>query len=353
MKIVLFLGAGFSREYGLPVMREFFNHVKNAPYLSTEDKDFLDNYRRKTYSASDTFKPDYQNLEDVLSFCLALENFAGNYPESTTDDYKQLCRILYEVYRHVRNYILNYWELAPGHLQKFLRLPQAGTELPYELTVITTNYDIVAEYTFWRIGLNFYLPIRWKNINGQRKTVGNMYSLDKGKNPLLCKLHGSLNWFSSGPESLTVEGRIIDEEVDTGTNTKRVQLPLIAEKEYILNKVPLIVPPTVFKLHVVPCLQRIWEAAGLALREADKLVFVGFSFPNSDIYIRYFLAASITENVRLDKILIVDPDADAICKKLKESGSKFGERFKELLKPWTVKWSLAVNKEGFFTDAYH
>ena len=80
----------------------------------------------------------------------------------------------------------------------------------------------------------------------------------------------------------------------------------------------------------------IWNAAGKALGEAEKLVFVGFSFPESDTYIKYFLAANLYENVDLRPIEIVDPNADKICEKLKKSN--FGIHFKDRLRPINGKW---------------
>jgi len=342
MNLVLFLGAGFSNAYGLPVMAEFFNHAKNALYLKNEDKAFLDTYQRKTHSAANMFDPDYGNLEDVLSFCLISENFAGKYPQETSDDYKRLCRILYEVYRHVDK--PTYWNLADGQLQQILKIPKSRKELPYNLTVITTNYDITFEYIFWKIGRKLYLPNEWVEAESggpiERHFLDNMYERKRKGGPLLCKLHGSLNWLSSETEGLIVEGSIIEKEIDTGTETKRVKDPLITDIDYssITKEAPLIVPPTIFKLQIDPCLQNIWDAAGAALRKADNIVFIGFSFPKSDIYIRYFLAANLSENVHLDKISIVDPIAKEICERLKDPGSKFGRRFKELLVPYQDKW---------------
>ena len=47
MNIVLFLGAGFSRAYGLPVMRKFFTRARRSDCLSAEDKSFLDRLQEK------------------------------------------------------------------------------------------------------------------------------------------------------------------------------------------------------------------------------------------------------------------------------------------------------------------
>ncbi|MHC4648844.1 MAG: hypothetical protein ACYTBJ_25585 [Planctomycetota bacterium] len=343
MKIVLFLGAGFSRAYGLPVMRDFFGHAKKGPYLEDDDKAFLEDYQRKTYGAANMFRPEYANLEDVLSFCLALENFAGSYPEDTSADYKRLCKILYEVYRHVQDHTLAYWNLPTKQLGRFLQISKKDE---YSLTIVTTNYDIIVEYLFCRLNMRCHLPNEWPDVREPAAPFPKyMYAHGAGEGPLLCKLHGSLNWFSDGPEKLKVEGGMCDCEVDTGTDEpKRVLVPAVATVDYSLRDVPLIVPPTLFKLQVDPRFQRIWEAAGGALKEADKVMVIGFSFPPSDIYIRYWLAANLADNMNLERIAVVDPRANELCDMLTRSDSKFGERFKMLLRAFTHEWHQAANE---------
>jgi len=41
MKAVLFLGAGFSRAWCLPVMEEFFQYAKDCNHIDPREKDFL------------------------------------------------------------------------------------------------------------------------------------------------------------------------------------------------------------------------------------------------------------------------------------------------------------------------
>ncbi|GAH62764.1 unnamed protein product, partial [marine sediment metagenome] len=187
-----------------------------------------------------------------------------------------------------------------------------------------------------------YLPNKWEDVTGRHSGTSSLYAVEKGKGPLLCKLHGSLNWFSAGPEDISVESGLSGVGKDRRSYVGRTGLPLIAKTDYFLDKVPLIIPPTLFKLQVDYRFQKIWDAAGKAIKEADELVFIGFSFPQSDIYIRYFLATNLAENVRIEKIRVVDPDAGAICKELKKPGSKFGARFKDLLLPVKVRWEEAA-----------
>ena len=109
----------------------------------------------------------------------------------------------------------------------------------------------------------------------------------------------------------------------------------MASKEYTNEDVPIIIPPIVFKVQTHRCFVPIWEAAGQALQEADKVVFVGYSFPDSDNYLRYFIASNLTKP-DLDKIQIVAPHATDIYNKLTKSN--FGSYFKNLLEPIDTEW---------------
>jgi hypothetical protein len=347
MNVVLFLGAGFSRAYGLPVMREFFDHVRNAAYLEPEDKTVFDEYRRKTNNSVNMFEPDYDNLEDVLSFCLAAENFAGAYPEEMSEDYQRLCTILQQVYRRLGGDNLAYWKLDPAPLRRLLALEESGVPESCSYTFITTNYDIILEYLLQRLGLACSLPCKWQAIEPVNNRATSMYQ-NAGSAPLLCKLHGSINWFSS-PEDTTellIEDQIVRGEAWINQEDdwpKSVEYPKVASPEYSPPHVPLIIPPTLFKLRIDRRFQRMWDAAGKALNEADKVIFIGFSFPPSDTYIRYFLTANLAQNVRLARVAIIDPDAEGISNRLKEPGSKFGTRFKHLLQAFACKWQAGIH----------
>jgi hypothetical protein len=211
-----------------------------------------------------------------------------------------------------------------------------GTPPPsYELSVITTNYDMMAECCLKQIGCQLRLPGEWSPITPPQFSGDSVYLDTTDSNSvLLCKLHGSLNWYSDSK----IEGRLM---VENGGYRKRLLEP---QAELFLPQIspleppsePIIVPPTFFKMQTDSWFQDIWSSAGEMLRKADKLVFIGYSFPDSDVYMRYFLAANLYENVDLRSIDIVDPNADEICSRLHNSA--FGIYFKDRLNAVRGKW---------------
>jgi hypothetical protein len=66
---------------------------------------------------------------------------------------------------------------------------------------------------------------------------------------------------------------------------------------------PLLVSPTFLKGIDQPRLSLIWHWAHLALRQADRVVFVGYSLPTSDFAFRNLLKRSVGAGVAVDVVL--------------------------------------------------
>ncbi len=69
----------------------------------------------------------------------------------------------------------------------------------------------------------------------------------------------------------------------------------------------IIVPPTWRKDFWGPLID-VWRKAIVALRTATRIVFLGFSFPDTDSHIKYLLAAGLQENISLQNIYCANPD---------------------------------------------
>ena len=52
----------------------------------------------------------------------------------------------------------------------------------------------------------------------------------------------------------------------------------------------------------------VWKETDELLRTADYIVFLGYSFPKSDSYMKFLFANSLNENERLRKIYAIDLD---------------------------------------------
>ncbi|MFZ1290205.1 MAG: hypothetical protein WAR79_08940 [Melioribacteraceae bacterium] len=76
---------------------------------------------------------------------------------------------------------------------------------------------------------------------------------------------------------------------------------------FVKKNVPLIVPPTWNKtsnLEMVP----VWKLAHNLISNSNKLVFIGYSLPTTDLYLKYLLICGIKNNYNLKKIKVICPD---------------------------------------------
>ena len=335
MNVVLFLGAGFSRAVNLPVMREFFGAVTKTDELTDDDKQFVRNLRQLARDGASMLQGDRDNLEHVLSFALMTAEFEEKQSDKPNSG-EQLKLILQQVYRKIdlqSSTRLRKW------LQVLLNM-EGGKPCNYQLTVLTTNYDLVAEFGLWSIGLRTRLPIEWQHYKEENAERDSLYSID-GNGPLLCKLHGSLNWFEGASESSSfgVEATVSQVQGPDLASERPWYLPLICTGNYLRENPtppPLIVPPTLYKQDAREQFQVIWQSAHKALERADRICIIGYSFPESDTHMKYFLASALAKNIDLPRIDIIDPEATNIVERLRRTD--FGIDFKQMLNPVVSTW---------------
>ncbi len=320
MKIVLFLGAGFSAPLNYPVMSNFLTFAQNSPVITDEDQNFLDDLVLDARRANSFLQSRPTNLEDILSFAVMADRLVPFQKNKNTQNISsrlpRIKRIIQRIYSQPSEEN-DFWYKFDDP-SKLLGLDIHNSK--HLLSIITTNYDLNIESALNRFGMKVDpgFPAQHSHNNDYYSSNGI---------PLF-KLHGSVNWYENiyNDEYYIVDERvdIYDERDDHDEETPRT---------------PLIIPPSFLKPDFKGPMQQIWANASLALENAEIVVFVGYSFPATDTEMRYFLAKSFVNNPRLHKIKIVDLIADNIVERLKESSSGFGSHFQELLKPIQGDWS--------------
>ncbi|MCB9914686.1 MAG: SIR2 family protein [Planctomycetes bacterium] len=331
-KLVLFLGAGFSAPFGHPVMSGFRSAAEDSGTLSRDELSFLSELWERARNANAFLASSQFNLEDILSFFVMKERLddAGE-----REDADRLKLILAKVYTHTRN-TRGYWR-AYDVLRKFLGPAAEGKAV--DISVITTNYDLNAESAFYRLGMPLSLGFPAEAVERQAGIVtGNLYGAG---GPLLYKLHGSVNWYlDSASGSVGVEGRIVSVFDHHGADMPELPWPCAGDYHRDFEQgVPLIVAPSFLKPALDGPLPKAWRGASQAISEARHLVFIGYSFPPTDVEMRYFLAHSLGRNAGLRSISIVDTRANDIVARLRAPGSWAGAHFQELLRPIEGDWT--------------
>ena len=122
----------------------------------------------------------------------------------------------------------------------------------------------------------------------------------------LIKLHGSINWKTTQQERT------------------------------------FIVPPTWNKSDDE--IRSLWEQAYNELKEAKRIIVIGYSFPETDVYVKSLLALAVNENRILQNIFFINPNQDITKKTCLGLLDKFFEKFCAY-KEWTFS-SFMRRPEG-------
>jgi NAD-dependent SIR2 family protein deacetylase len=338
---VLILGAGFSFASGIPLLSGFVERMWqhsvrgscSSGKLTQEDTLIFDKAMRireelDGYHGRAMF--DDRNIEDLLSI-LSFNVLAGRKQDK--DKLIAMTRAL------ARTIDLNCTVKHPGITPKERRVivegpnvyrdfwhslfaaNQKGKKLP---AIITFNYDLVLERSllqtlagtsygvsnplpFKQLRLQYHYPhhagaqynVRYttyqsyKNRGGMVSTDGS--ALDEvpfnlsdtaGSQLEILKLHGSLNF----PRR---------REREDSSSQKRANLTSPLEDPFIL--------PPVFNKMSNDAPTSMWQAAMERLRQAKNIIVVGYSLPQTDIYMQYFLKTALGPNLNLNQIIVFDP----------------------------------------------
>jgi hypothetical protein len=345
MKVTLFLGAGFSRAWNLPVMSEFFNVASDSRRLGPPEKAFLTELQKCARTGASFLDIRHGNLEDILSFCLMAGTLGRAKAPEGLSRHDRFCEILSKVYSNLEEDAFVQGSRNLSALEQLIQPSESGVEL----SIITTNYDLVAETSFYVLSKGTRLPFVFEpSVDPSQDRHPRLYANGSDRVPL-CKLHGSLNWY--GTSSKDGSAIIVEDRLGRYRNLRSESrgdmftLPLASSTDYRHPCTPLIVPPSLFKWETDGRFQASWQCAGEALQNANRVVFIGYSFPESDTYMKYFLAANLHANVQLRQIDIIDPDADAICGRLRLSN--YGSVFKQMLRPVPDRWQDAMSQKIF------
>ena len=329
MSTVLFCGAGFSAPFGQPTMNNFLHYAYDK--LGERDSSFIRELVLDARRANSMLESSPTNLEDMLSFAVMGDRLQL-FDSKGEPRGPRLQRILQSIYSYLPDEgFEKYWGRYEV-MKEFLGLKERRDFEGF--TVITTNYDINLESAFRHCGAPCSLPFEYnEHVNKKLQLTGNIYASNKSKKgPPIYKLHGSVNWFENeSAEPVEVVGAF----GNTAFNTK---VPYVCTRNFEHSGDPIIIPPTFLKPNIDGVLLQIWSGAAEAINKAETIVFIGYSFPPSDVEMRYFLARSLDDNASIRRIIIVDLYADDIVSRLKASESGFGSHFKSFLRPIPGNW---------------
>lgn len=288
---VIFLGAGASRAEGAPLQAELFrNYFKLCKPTSGSKKGAKTLYSRMRKFFSDFFGIDVNRCElDRMSFPTFEESlgvleiaikreeaFRGWVSASANSDIK-IQRYRQSLIFLIGTVLDRTLKGKAIHHQKLVRRLQQQESLA-KTAFISVNYEILIDNALMESEqIDYGIPfVKSQNIYSESLGVTDR------KHICLYKLHGSLNWlYCPTCISLTITpftksgAELVHEPKQCATCNGKV--------------VPIIIPPTFFKVMSNHFLEQIWHKTDRLLRTAKKIIFCGYSFPDADIHIRYLL----------------------------------------------------------------
>lgn len=344
--IVLFLGAGFSRDAGLPTITDFGrfsqeeltklpegNQDKNAfPMLHKAGQIFkrfqecCNSKSPEKHPTTVTINPN--NMETVFCIAEAMREAEIDPPLEVDADglIEQIKLWLWQIYVNCPPLDPDRGpETRPDAYEELLRLLNQD-EFRKHTTLLTTNYDLLLEYFSWAVpgGRPCDYPLRdqwdYATLQAGPATRGPYVNTHSPGSThwhesdvlQVCKLHGSVNFFelaTSGQarfgicDDVAVRGQmvgnsriprcqprhkslILEEQLDRRPAIFALDAIWSLRERYGASLVPAIIPPTYAKLQGYPWLRRMWNCAFRAIQNARYLIFIGYGMAPSDGFMR-------------------------------------------------------------------
>ncbi len=330
-KTIYVLGAGASVHSGAPLLRDFLLRSQElhwAPkpfythaHLGIRHNDSFERLFKWLGEANLGLEVlDSDNLEDVFSIIeLGYEASVDGY----ADLRKAVSRVLFETLAVTINFRLdrnagyfdpNYRTLLNHLIQsEEQRRKLVASERFQRDSLITFNYDLLLDLSM--------AASRMKINYGMGEPGVDSWNL--------FKLHGSMNWMFH-PECQTPSDDRIN--VIPTAEVQKWFFP-IDEENFHLNNVQLqannfmckvcssggtvdaaFVPPTWSKSPLRGNISRVWSSAIASMRDAEQIVVIGYSLPETDTFFKYMLTLGLGDARSLRRVLIVNTDENVLQK---------------------------------------
>ncbi|VVB56028.1 Uncharacterised protein [uncultured archaeon] len=324
-KGVCFLGAGASVWAGAPTFSNFRRRTEEVynklPDISPEKEIF----KRVLKHWEDDYNTS--NIEEYYAAIEMLETLKFNSIK-TDSDCITADNIVYVICTTIQKSIANYRKQNfYNHLTVILE-----DEIP-DFIFITTNWDILLESTMdFRDG--------WVNYGGIPAYDNPSGQTEPNREYSILKLHGSLNWGFC-------------KECGKIYYTDKTKCDILTSYEGLrcgkcqTKLEPAIIPPTSSKLakagansKYAPLLP-IWRSAFEHLKLCEKIYFIGYSLPETDIETKIFISNALKENSNLKEVVIISDQ------KYGYSRVDFEERYHSIISRIISNPKVKFIDEGF------
>ncbi len=325
-KVVYILGAGFSRPAGVPTQLELTKELFNEQYTEFKDaRQELEKLTCKQKKLIEFLKSEF-GLDQTSNITLSLEdlytpldrciqensNYRTYLPEELQDLRKTLDSILILALKN-KSSLQNetrfeYIKTFAKHLISLSEQRVKNKRLD-PVSVITTNWDILLDNAIHEAldpekGVIDYMCYV-SSLKRDPSIIPGLKALEQNKFIVkLLKLHGSINWLHcSKCQRVFID--FYRKVTDYGLFNKRECKYCMIEQDHSSNpklKTMLSMPTFLKDLNNFQS-KLIWRNASLEIAEADKIVFIGYSFPLADFELRQLLFRHMRKTAKIEVVL--------------------------------------------------
>lgn len=284
---IIVLGAGASKAEGAPLQselfREYFQSVTLRDRVDSAMQQDLKNYFNKLWGIdvdsgdlSDTKFPTFEEALGLLEISHTRDEFfkglswsgqsLGRAQELRSHLTALIALIIQEKLRRD----------CPKHRELVSKMQKSGELL--STFFISLNYDIIIDNAIE------YVTDKIPDYRVSFSPEPHRNGVSWQPCATLLKLHGSLNWlYCPVCNNLSL---FPGQKIAARLMEAPVHFRCSACHEI---QVPIIIPPTFLKVMSNFYLQQIWKRAEQELKQASRIVFCGYSFPDADVHIKYLL----------------------------------------------------------------
>lgn len=324
MRRIYILGAGASRGAGLPLTSDFIkrgNELKDKFEINDRLWKFINEPKFRNFTIEDIL--GYIDMEmRLLSIDIGIDPDEKNRID-LTNPYENHIYYLKGIKSGLLNYIqaviiLCYRYYDEEKISNYSKLLDRFIKcLTGDDIIITFNYDILIDYFLKENG---FIPQYGMEFQHKNEEVN-----QKKTHIPLFKLHGSLNW-TICPQCQKPSWNEYDKFLERSNSnsidlnkmkfsnkfeTRNHRICYRNEKHEIkIFEETLIIPPT-WNKHDYRYIRELWLKASENIKTANRIIFIGYSFPQSDIYFKYLLLSSLPKDNY--SVEVIDPNVQDIA----------------------------------------
>jgi hypothetical protein len=292
---VFLLGAGFARAISpsMPLLQDMAERVIDSLGPATRIPDVVEAMMRENFAHALSY------LEQAKPWITEADNL--RHRALFLDFSNAIARDLEATVSHAGR------DLSP-------RKPSWLTELirhwhQHRCTVLTLNYDTLIEIVAANVKLPGEARIVAADLYPRVLTDAGLRSGGAGPKERtetfrLLKLHGSTNWYYSGRTSSHGEPIYFVTPLSGDNSTERARQQHEERLRAVADKYPFLIPPIYDKSPLLTheTIRALWFDAGEALKQARRIVCMGYSLPESDLTMMHFLRTTCGSEARLDVV---------------------------------------------------